>query len=256
MLLWLLLAILLYLASLGTLGEPCGETVQIHTLTQTSPQHAPTYISSNVTWTYMVIHIHILTMAAPREDPPRDPRGDPPREPRDPDRPVPAPRVIQLTVKYPSFNWEGNTHEQFKTFKQRTEILMEGPCEDYKEPDKVAAILGWLGDKGHQVYASLDWAAQGKDKKKYQDVLDAFDSYFKPMLTIMPSWYQLGNIYSSQCKDQTEFMTKLKELSKETGFKEPDELTKFLFVIHNTDSKVREYLIDKGDPSKTCTEFL
>ena len=67
---------------------------------------------------------------------------------------------------------------------------------------------------------------------------------------------QLGNIYSSQCKDQTEFMTKLKELSKETGFKEPDELTKFLFVIHNTDSKVREYLIDKGDPSKTCTEFL
>ena len=51
-------------------------------------------------------------------------------------------------------------------------------------------------------------------------------------------------------------MTKLRELSKETGFKESDELTKFLFVIHNTDSKVREYLIDKGDPSKTCTEFL
>ena len=72
----------------------------------------------------------------------------------------------------------------------------------------------------------------------------------------MHSWYQLGNIYSSQCKDQTEFMTRLKELSKETGFKEPDELTKFLFVIHNTDSKVREYLIDKGDPTKTCTEFL
>ena len=133
---------------------------------------------------------------------------------------------------------------------------MEGPYEDYKEPDKVTAILGWLADKGHQVYASLDWTALGKDKKKYQDVLYAFDSYFKPMQTIMHSWYQLGNIYSSQSKDQTEFMTKLKELSKETGFKEPDELTKFLFVIHNTDSKVREYLIDKEDPSKTCTEFL
>ena len=184
-------------------------------------------------------------MAAPREDPTRDP-----------DRLVPAPRAIQLTVKYPTFNWEGNTHEQFKTFKQRTEILMEGLYEDYKEPDKVAAILGWLGDKGHQVYASLDWVALDKNKKLYRDVLDAFDSYFKPMQTIMHSWYQLGNIYSSQCKDQTEFMTKLRELSKETGFKEPDELTKFLFVIHNIDSKVREYLIDKGDPRKTCTEFL
>ena len=175
MLYLLLLASLLNLAALGTLGEPCGETVQIHTLTQTLPQHTPvsdnvTTQQSHLTWTYMVIHINIFTMAAPREDP-------------------------QTT-------------------------------------------------------------ALGKDKKKYQDVLDAFDSYFKPMQTIMHSWYQLGNIYSSQCKDQTEFMTRLKELSKETGFKEPDELTKFLFVIYNTDSKVKEYLIDKGDLTKTCTEFL
>ena len=43
----------------------------------------------------------------------------------------------------------------------REQILMEGPYEDYKEPDNVAAILGWLGDKGHQVYASLDWASLG-----------------------------------------------------------------------------------------------
>ena len=49
---------------------------------------------------------------------------EPTEEPKE--KPVPAPRAIQLTVKYPSFNWEGNTHEQFKTFKQRTEILMEG----------------------------------------------------------------------------------------------------------------------------------
>ena len=68
----------------------------------------------------MVIHINILTMAAPREDPHRDPEEDPPRDPRGdpPGRPVPAPRAIQLTVKYPSFNWEGNTHEQFKTLNK------------------------------------------------------------------------------------------------------------------------------------------
>ena len=86
----------------------------------------------------MVINIHILTMAAPREDPPR---GDPPREPRDPDRPVPAPRAIQLTVKYPSFNWEGNTHEQFKTFKQRTEILIEGHMKIIKNQTRLQQSL-------------------------------------------------------------------------------------------------------------------
>ena len=66
------------------------------------------------------------------------PPGFPPRgEPRS------APRAIQLTVKYPTFTWDqGNLHEEFKWFKQRTEILMEGPYEDYKDADKVAAVLG------------------------------------------------------------------------------------------------------------------
>ena len=30
----------------------------------------------------------------------------------------------------------------------------------------------------------------------------------------------------------------------------------FLFVTHNTDQKVREYLLDKADPEKTCQDFL
>ena len=50
----------------------------------------------------MIIHIEVFTMAAPREDPREDPRGNPRGDP--PERPVPAPRAIQLTVKYPSFN--------------------------------------------------------------------------------------------------------------------------------------------------------
>ena len=120
MLYLLLLASLLHVPALGVLGEPCGETVQTHTLTQTPPQPNP--INGNVTQTYhltwssMVVHINILTMAAPREDPHRDPEEDPPRDPRGdpPGRPVPAPRAIQLTVKYPSFNWEGNTHSSLK----------------------------------------------------------------------------------------------------------------------------------------------
>ena len=259
MFLCLLAVSLIQLASSGELWDLCGDLRETHTLTQVQPNGTQSAVSNGthtiihpqLNTTYIQLHIiHKYTyicrlMATPGGDPPRDP-----------ERNIIAPRAIQLTVKYPSFNWEGNTYEQYKTFKQRVEILMDGPYEDYKEPDKVAAILGWLGDKGHQVYASIDWPAIGKNKKLYKDVLGAFELYFKPMQTVMHSWYQLGNLYSSQCKDQTEFMTKLKELSKDTGFKETDELAKFLFVIHNTDTKVREYLIDKGNPSNTCQEFL
>ena len=86
MLYLLLLASLLHVPALGVLGKPFWETVKTHTLTQTPTQTNPT--NGNVTqtyhlnWTSLVIHINILTMAAPRENPHRDPEDDPPRDPR------------------------------------------------------------------------------------------------------------------------------------------------------------------------------
>ena len=78
----------------------------------------------------------------------------------------------------------------------------------------------------------------------------------KPCQTVMQSWYQLGNLYSSHCKDQTEFMTRIKELAKEGGFTNQEEIIKFLFLIHNNNTKVREYLIDEAEPTKTSYDFL
>ena len=80
---------------------------------------------------------------------------------------------IQLVIKYPSFSWEGNQYENFKTFKNRTTILMEGPYKNVQEMDKVAAILGWLGDKGFNLYEAIDWEGIGKNKQLYKEVLDA-----------------------------------------------------------------------------------
>ena len=53
-------------------------------------------------------------------------------------------------------------------------------------------------------------------------------------------------------------MQRLKDVAKETGFRNEvkEELIKFLFVTHNTDQKVREYLLDKADPEKTSLDFL
>ena len=85
MLYLLLLASLLHVPALGVLGKLCGQTVKTHILTQTLTQVNP---NGNVTqtyqlnWTSMVIHINILTMAAPREDADRDLEEDPPRDPR------------------------------------------------------------------------------------------------------------------------------------------------------------------------------
>ena len=51
-------------------------------------------------------------------------------------------------------------------------------------------------------------------------------------------------------------MTRIKELAKEGGFTNQEEIIKFLFLIHNNNTKVREYLIDKAEPTKTSYDFL
>ena len=51
-------------------------------------------------------------------------------------------------------------------------------------------------------------------------------------------------------------MVRIKELVKEDGITQGEENTEFLFVIHNNNTKVCEYLITKGDPTKSVSDFL
>ena len=188
--------------------------------------------------------------------------GDPPRHGAGRGRgeggePATTPTVgLPLQLKQPNFNWEGNVYENYKAFSERATILLGGPYAKYDDPSKISAFLSWTGDKGFQLYKNLDWERTGYDKSKWEDVVKAFGEEFKPCQTVMQSWYQLGNLYSSHCKDQTEFMTRIKELAKEGGFTNQEEIIKFLFLIHNNNTKVREYLIDKAEPTKTSYDFL
>ena len=152
--------------------------------------------------------------------------------------PGPEPTAeLQLQLKHPSLNWQGNLHENLKSFEYHARVLLEGPYKKYDEQIKVAALLSWTGDKGFKLYHTVDWG--DKDKNKWEDILTTFKAHFKPCQTVMQSWYQLGSLYSSNCKDQSEFMARIKELVKEGAFTQQEEIIKFVFVIHNTNDKVR-----------------
>ena len=186
---------------------------------------------------------YIGKMATPGEGNPGGVGGDPggaggggPGAGGDP-RPIPHHQYAQLNYKPPMFNWDGNQYESFKMFKNKVTILLNGPYVHADGPSKVAAILSWLGDKRFQLYANTDWVRLGKNKTNWEHVLDAFSEHFKPCQTAMQAWYQLGNLYSQQSSNQTDFMTRLKELVAEGGFTNQDEIVKFLFLIHNTNQK-------------------
>ena len=51
--------------------------------------------------------------------------------------------------------------------------------------------------------------------------------HFKPKQSVPQSWYQLGSIYSSHCKDQTDVMSKLYDIANGCSFENKDEIVTF-----------------------------
>ena len=80
------------------------------------------------------------------------------------------------------------------------------------------------------------------DKDDPLKVLKAFEDYFKPAHNKYHCWCSLGGIYSSQFKSQLEFMVKLHECVRECLFEKPDEVVKFLLLMHNQNTRVYEEL--------------
>ena len=67
---------------------------------------------------------------------------------------------------------------------------------------------------------------------------------------------QRGSIYSSQSKDQTEFMSKLHDDENDCSLANKDEIVKFSFLIHNTNERVKDQLIEKMKTMDTLTDIL
>ena len=90
----------------------------------------------------------------------------------------------------------------------------------------------------------------GKSKDVLNDVIEQFESYFKPSQSTFQSWYELGSIYSSQFKNQNDFLNKLLELDN------PNELVKFLFLVHNQIGHVHENLLKEMKSDSTLQDCL
>ena len=100
--------------------------------------------------------------------------------------------------------------------------------------------MNWLGTAAYQLHDEFDYT--GRDKDKLSDVLDRFEAYFRPQ-HMMHAWYRIGTIFSDSCKTQSHFMYQLKDLGKQCEFTNSDEVVKFLFLIHNKHSEVKQELL-------------
>ena len=159
-----------------------------------------------------------------------------------------ADNYVNLPVNQPTFNWDcTNVIEEWKRFRGQVELLLvEGPYSIMNAKMKVATY-------------SLIFPEEGPNKKecnKLEDVLDVFEAHFTPLQSMIHSWYNLGALHSHHCKDQSDFMSRLRNLAKECGFTNQDKVVKFLFLIHNSHRHVQDQLLKEITQASTINDCL
>ena len=91
------------------------------------------------------------------------------------------------------FDWTAsNLYEQFKLFKQKcTYLLINGPYSHVPAYLQVSMFLNWFGDRLYELINTIEFSP-GKSKDVLNDVIEQFESYFKPSQSTFQSWYELG----------------------------------------------------------------
>ena len=165
--------------------------------------------------------------------------------------------IPSVPIYKPSFDWNSpHPYEQFKLFKQKVDyLLVQGPYKDLHASMKVSIFLNWLDDHLYELINTIEFPPT-KSKSVLKDVMEQFDLYFKPSQSTFQSWYELGSLYSSQFKNQSDFLNKLIDVSKDCNLDNPNELVKFLFLVHNQNACVRENLLKDMKPECTLQDCL
>ena len=96
---------------------------------------------------------------------------------------------------------QDNLYEQFKSFKCVVEFSFRGQYKKCSNSVKCGSIFNWLGIEAYPVCDNL--SIMEAQKPDPDQLLAAFEKYFKPERNIFQSWYALGSIYGGAFKTQS-----------------------------------------------------
>ena len=122
---------------------------------------------------------------------------------------MPGDTMQSIPIKALTFNLDSsNLHQQWKLFREQYQfLLIDGPYSRHTEPAHKAAVLNWMGPHSYQIFNNLTFL-EDRDKT---ELTEGLGGHIKPTQSVLQSWYQLGSVYSSQCKDQMECLNKPKD---------------------------------------------
>ena len=110
----------------------------------------------------------------------------------------------------------GDIHKRFKLFKQKCELIFEGPLDKVEEAKKARLLLLWIGDKGLEIYNTSMWSNES-DNLKIAPVMAALETYTKPQSNQILARYQLRCLKQGD-KPLGEFVTEARLLVEDGGY--------------------------------------
>ena len=149
----------------------------------------------------------------------------------------------------PSMDWTtpGDLHKRFKIFKQKCNLIFDGPLENKAEDKKARLLLLWAGDKGLEIYNTATWSSE-EDQLKREPIFEKFEAYTKPQSNHILSRYQLRCL-KQEGMSLEEFLTKARTLVDDCGYDPAfkEETLRDMLVFGLKSDKVRKDAISKGN---------
>lgn len=151
--------------------------------------------------------------------------------------------------KPPSMDWSspGDIHKRFKLFKQKCELIFDGPLDDLDEAKRVRLLLLWIGDKGLEIYNTATFATAA-DRLKIAPVFSVLEAYTKPQSNQILARYQLRCLKQGDMPVE-EFVTKARSLVDDSGYDQSikENTLRDTLVFGITSDKVRRDAIAIGN---------
>ena len=136
-------------------------------------------------------------------------------------------------------DWDSaNLLEAFRRFRQHVALMFDEPYKDKSDEAKVAYILFFVGERGREIYNTLNLNAD--DRKSVTRISDAFQHHLQPKSSPVFSRYKFNNDCLATSTIE-EFVTKIKVLAQDCCFGDSyrDDMIRDRIVFGISSEKIR-----------------
>ena len=168
-------------------------------------------------------------------------------EPNDPQE---ATEMATSGFAPPSLSWSStNLPEAYRSFRQYTTLIFDGPFANKTEKEKVTYLLIWIGSHGRDIYEGWTWNSPD-DKFKLKLVLDKFQQHIEPQVNSYLARYNFHKSRQTADESVDEFVARLRVLAAKCKFADVGETHVRLIeqiIVGTKHVAVQEKLLEKGD---------